>query len=62
MTWYGIIKSKVNNRKLSAFFSDVDECTKPEVHQCEQVCNNTPGRLACSVLSHKREQHLSLPH
>ena len=29
---------------LSAFFLDIDECTKPEVHQCEQVCNNTAGR------------------
>ena len=24
---------------------DIDECAKPEVHQCGQICNNTPGRL-----------------
>ena len=25
--------------------ADIDECAKPEVHQCGQVCNNTPGGL-----------------
>ena len=25
--------------------ADIDECAKPEVHQCGQICNNTPGGL-----------------
>lgn len=25
--------------------ADIDECTKPEVHQCGQICSNTPGGL-----------------
>ena len=34
----------------SVYILDVDECAKSEVHQCEQVCNNTPGRLVGLLL------------
>ncbi|XP_015766999.1 PREDICTED: fibrillin-2-like [Acropora digitifera] len=27
---------------------DVDECSRPEVHECQQLCNNTAGSFHCS--------------
>ncbi|XP_074621556.1 uncharacterized protein LOC141880074 [Acropora palmata] len=27
---------------------DVDECSRPEVHECQQLCNNTAGSFYCS--------------
>ena len=32
---------------LFIHFQDIDECVE-EIHQCSQVCHDTPGSYSCS--------------